>query len=246
MKSISKAINSRVLTYLVKKPLNLRKIKNRGCISFSFDDFPSSAANTGVEILNAFGVKGTFYTSLGLQDNTEYGKKMFSTNELIAVLRNEHEIGCHTFDHVDCSKTEKKGIKVSMDKNIAALTARLEGAEITSFAYPKGRAKLAAKKLVNERYVSSRTTKSGINYDGDDANLLKAQSIYSRTLDLAKCRRMMEEAAQTGGWLIFYTHDVEDLPSDFGCRPEELRTLVEHAVKSGAWVLPVGKVIVDV
>lgn len=232
-----------MLTYFNRRPLNLNRIKHRGCISFSFDDFPSSAVHTGMKILDDFGIKGTFYTSLGLQDKIEYDKEMFSEKELLSVFKNGHEIGCHTFDHIDCSKSKKTTIQEAMDKNVRGLKERLHEVNISSFAYPKGRARLLAKGLTGSRYVSSRTTKPGINYHGDDANLLKAFSIYSRNFDLDKYRSIINKTIKTGGWLIFYTHDVEDSPSDFGCRPEELIALIKLAIESKALILTVGGVV---
>jgi peptidoglycan/xylan/chitin deacetylase (PgdA/CDA1 family) len=245
MKSVLKVINNGALKYFAKKPLNLSKFKERGCISFSFDDFPSSAVSTGMEILSEFGVRATFYTALGLEGQIEYGKNMFSSDELDIILKSEHEVGCHTFNHIDCAITDKEIIRAEMDKNVSMLKERDQQLIINSFAYPKGRAKPESKRLTRNRYVSSRTTQYGINYDGGDANLLKACSVYSRKFDLNKNRQLIKEVVDKGGWVIFYTHDVEESPSDFGCRPEELRSLIQLAVESGAWILPVGEVVAE-
>ena len=41
--------------------------------------------------------------------------------------------------------------------------------------------------------------------------------------------RAFDEAVTTGGWLIFYTHDVADTPSPWGCTPGLLRHALEAA-----------------
>ena len=45
------------------------------------------------------------------------------------------------------------------------------------------------------------------------------------------------------GWLIFYTHDVSERPSPYGCTPEKLRFVVRRAKEIGASILPVGTVV---
>ena len=44
---------------------------------------------------------------------------------------------------------------------------------------------------------------------------------------------------QAKGWLILATHDVCDNPSPYGCTAQFFETVVQHAVQSGARVLPV-------
>jgi hypothetical protein len=39
------------------------------------------------------------------------------------------------------------------------------------------------------------------------------------------------------GWLVLYTHDVDDSPSAYGCTPGLLQAAVEAAVESGAELL---------
>ena len=48
-------------------------------------------------------------------------------------------------------------------------------------------------------------------------------------------RRLLER----DGWLVFYTHDVAERPSPFGCHPALIQDLCERAMKGGADVLPV-------
>ena len=42
-------------------------------------------------------------------------------------------------------------------------------------------------------------------------------------LILKQIHRVFDEAVATNGWLIFYTHDVADTPSPWGCTPGLLR-----------------------
>src|SRR5205814_3937935 len=81
-----------------------RRVKMRNpmaYISFTFDDFPRSALATGGAILSHFGMKGTYYASLGLMGQSSPVGPLFSAEDLNGVLIEGHELGCHTYAHCD-------------------------------------------------------------------------------------------------------------------------------------------------
>jgi hypothetical protein len=46
-------------------------LENRGpIVSFSFEDFPRSAAANGAAVLERFGVRGTYYAAMGLMNSS--------------------------------------------------------------------------------------------------------------------------------------------------------------------------------
>src|SRR5215469_3416891 len=73
-------------------------------VSFSFDDFPRTAWTCGGSILNASGVKGTYYAAPGLIDTQNKLGDQMTWHDIEAVLSNGHELGCHTFSHCSCRK----------------------------------------------------------------------------------------------------------------------------------------------
>jgi len=68
-------------------------------ISFTFDDFPRSALLTGGAILSRYGVRGSYYASLGLMGKQAPTGTIFVAEDLQRLLAQGHELGCHTFDH---------------------------------------------------------------------------------------------------------------------------------------------------
>jgi hypothetical protein len=54
-------------------------------------------------------------------------------------------------------------------------------------------------------------------------------------------RRLIDRACKIGGWLIFYTHDVTETPSRFGCTPRQWESVVAYAAERA--VLPVCDVL---
>lgn len=90
---------------------------------------------------------------------------------------------------------------------------------------------------------SCRGIRGGINAPFADLNLLKANRIYSKSFNLAAMHSLIQENQRMRGWLIFYSHDVRENPSDYGCTPEQLESVVHAAFESGATILTVAQAI---
>src|SRR5437660_739930 len=86
-------------------------------ISFTFDDFPRSALQTGGAILKRFGLAGTYYASLGLMGKQAPTGTMFLPEDLSIVLEQGHELGCHTFDHCHSWDTKTNVFESSILEN---------------------------------------------------------------------------------------------------------------------------------
>jgi len=69
---------------------------------------------------------------------------------------------------------------------------------------------------------------------GADLNMLRANSLYSHSLDRSAIERLVSQTVSLRGWLIFYTHDVRDKPSAFGCTPGELDFVVRLVANNRA------------
>jgi hypothetical protein len=60
---------------------------------------------------------------------------------------------------------------------------------------------------------------------------LRATPLVGRYIDREGIERAFDEAATTGGWLIFYSHDVAETPSPYGCTPQMLRDALDAAAR---------------
>ena len=54
--------------------------------------------------------------------------------------------------------------------------------------------------------------------------------MIDRRIDRDGIERAFDQAQTTHGWLIFYSHDVADRPSPYGCSP----ALMNHAIEAAA------------
>ena len=81
------------------------------------------------------------------------------------------------------------------------------------------------------------TSDPGLNYGNTDMSHLRAINLYSNSFDRNELLEMIGLAIQTKAWLIFYTHDVCDQPSEWGVKTEDFKWLVEQCVKSESEIL---------
>jgi peptidoglycan/xylan/chitin deacetylase (PgdA/CDA1 family) len=213
-----------------------------GVVSFTFDDFPRSAWTNGGAVLEARDLRGTYYAAMGLAGTDGKLGPMFAVDDLRAAHAHGHEVACHTFSHRDCGAAQPAEMAAEVAANAAALAVALEAAEIENFAYPFGGVSLAAKRALHGCFASCRGTGRGLNYGTVDLADLLSISVYARDFNREKLCQLIDDAQAFNGWAIFYTHDVCDTPTPFGCTPAQLASIVAYAAEN-ATVLPVREVL---
>jgi hypothetical protein len=209
-------------------------------VSFTFDDAPRSAFCAGTRILEAQGIRGTFYLSLGLMGtNSELGP-IGNADDVRQAAQAGHELGCHTYAHLDAWSTPVREYVESVERNRQCLATMLPGYRFTSFAYPKNGATLSAKRAIASRFDSCRGGGQAGNSGVADLNHLQACFIDRRAgMDMSRLQNLIDFNSRRRGWLIFAAHDISDDAGDFSCSPARLETLVRACLDSGAQVLPV-------
>lgn len=208
-------------------------ISDRGLVSFSFDDFPANALHAGAAILEDAGWRGTYYACGGLLGTTRSTDRIATFDELQECLERGHELANHTFTHCNCTEISGRKIKAEIAKNDMALKSATR-----NFAFPMGASTVREQRLVRDLVTTGRGVENGINGQGTDKLNLRANPIYSSN-GIDQSYRHIELTLENRGWLIFYTHDVSDNPSPFGCTPAELKAIVATVYNSGMEVLTV-------
>lgn len=208
-------------------------------ISFTFDDFPKSAATIAAKQLEARGWTGTYYTCAGLAGTKNHHGQMFDADDVLRLDQAGHEIACHTFEHLDCAKAKASEILTSIEKNAEALKAMGLERDLTSFAFPYGEASPTAKLLLAERFDALRGIRAEVNRGRSDLNLLSAVPLDGGQAGIDRACEAAQSLMQAPGWLIYYAHDVQDNPSEWGCTPDEFERVLNAAEASGAAILPV-------
>jgi len=205
-------------------------------ISFTFDDAPKTAWTSAGEILGRYGFLGTYYCSGDLLGKSHPSLGTYcDADDVRALIREGHEIGCHTRSHLDCQTASRKCIEQDMAANRKLFADEFDQ-HLTSFAYPFGIVTLGAKFAASSGYSSARGTRPGINRRIADLSQLKTIAVDD---DLDNARLLIEETRRRRAWLIFYTHDVQESPSPFGCTPDAFEQVAKLVHQSGCDVLPV-------
>jgi peptidoglycan/xylan/chitin deacetylase (PgdA/CDA1 family) len=205
-----------------------------GMVSFTFDDFPRSALEVGGAILAAKRLRGTYYASAGLAGTDGPMGPLFTKDDLERADRAGHEIGGHTYSHIGAAGLPKQALLADIGRNQQALA----GFVPHNFSYPMGLTDFTVAAFLGRHFDSCRGIAAGLNGEGTDLNLLKAVALYSEHPE-QRFFDHIAEARRQGAWLIFYTHDVADSPSRFGCSIDLLERVVAAAHGSGAMVAPI-------
>ncbi|GJL96700.1 MAG: polysaccharide deacetylase [Hyphobacterium sp.] len=208
-------------------------------VSISFDDFPKSAVAVGARELEQRNWRGTYYAAAGFAcTNTHHGA-MFDADDISRLQKAGHEIACHTLNHVDLGQADSATTEAQSDANRDALKKLGLKGGLPAFAYPYGEAAPGNKLVLSSRHETLRGVRPGINRAGDDRNLLKAVGIDGGIEGLTKAHAFIDQAAAKPGWLIFYAHDIQDNPTEWGCTPTQFIDVLDHVRETGADVMPV-------
>src|SRR5262249_17222322 len=195
----------------------------RPMLSFAFDDAPASAARLGAEVLQQRGLRGTYFIAAGLAEADSPSGHIASLADVARLAQAGHETGCHTHSHLDCGQTATDQVMADVEHNRAVLQAFGLPAPST-FAYPYGDVSFGAKRALGERFVMMRALHHGLVTGGVDLHQAPAVGIEGKDGEIT-ARRWLARAAARKAWLILYTHDVCEAPSDWGCTPRALSRL---------------------
>ncbi len=215
-----------------QKPLKLPA--GKAVVSFSFDDCPVSGIDNGVKVLENEGWKSTIYVSCGLFEVLNHLGKMMNADDAIALHKSGHEIGEHTFSHKDSTALGLRKVQDDIDQNQERLNALGIPASET-FAYPYGETFPGLKKVMGQRFKGSRGINHRVHVNQVDLNQIGSLPLYTNKVNEAVSA--IKKLKKTGGWLTFFTHDVRDKPSAYGCTPETMKAVINAVKDSGIDVL---------
>lgn len=206
-------------------------------VSFTFDDYPLSAIENGARILEAHKVNGTFYCSLGLAGKDSSVGVIGNEKDMLEISERGHECACHTFGYVNCADITPEFLMEDCLRN-QKIAKEFMNLKFHSFAYPGGAFNPASKRVVSGLYRSVRTVKPGINSGRIDLACLNGVPLYE-LLGLEAAKKWLDKLELSGGWLIFYTHDVSYKPSSHGSSVRLFEGILEATIQRGFQIMTV-------
>jgi peptidoglycan/xylan/chitin deacetylase (PgdA/CDA1 family) len=199
----------------------------RPMVSFAFDDVAASAAELGASILERRGLKGSFFVSAGLVGSESPTGQIADTPAIQRLGEAGHEVGCHTYSHLDCARARVADVVADVARNAETLMGWGLPRPAT-FAFPYGDVALGAKRALAPRFTLMRAVHPGLITAGSDLNQAPAVNIDGPE-GKATALRWLERATARRAWLIFFTHDVVETPSPWGCTPGAFQRLIDAA-----------------
>jgi peptidoglycan/xylan/chitin deacetylase (PgdA/CDA1 family) len=214
----------------------------RGIISLSFDDCPRSVVENALPLIEAKGWRATIYASMGLCNTTNHLGLHMSEADMVAAHKAGHEIGDHTFSHMDGLQAGPDAFGQDIDRNQARFAA-LDLPPAKTFAYPYGEVTPALKRRLHGRFDLARGIHDPSG-NGIDLGLAAAGRLYSDAIE--QTIEQIKDAVRERRWLILFGHDVRNNPSPFGCTPDELSRLLAAIEATDLTVLPVADALDEV
>ncbi|HVI77553.1 MAG TPA: polysaccharide deacetylase family protein, partial [Candidatus Acidoferrum sp.] len=162
-------------------------------ISFTFDDFPRSALINGGAILRQYGFSGTYYASFGLMGQQKSTGEIFQPEDLQELIRQGHELACHTFDHCDSWETMPAEFEASILRNRRAAAQHAPTATLKTFSYPITWPRPATKRRIASLFECARGGGQTFNVGVVDLNYLKAFFIEQSRDDFDAIKHVIDD-----------------------------------------------------
>ncbi|NTJ41911.1 polysaccharide deacetylase family protein [Agrobacterium larrymoorei] len=237
LRHVQERVSEKAVRALPVSTLDVRC--SRPIVSFTFDDVPDTALTEGARILEQNGARGTFYIAGSLLGRHEPNRTLISEKGCKQLAAIGHEIGCHTFAHRAVHSLDHQQLNDDLDRNAFLLEGFDGSSDKRNFAYPYNQGSLRHRKIFADRYITARGGGDRINRGRVNRSYLWGMEIRQPESDALSLVQQIDDVVARPGWLIFFTHDISDTPTPYGCSPAAFSTLVRHAVSSGCLVLPV-------
>jgi peptidoglycan/xylan/chitin deacetylase (PgdA/CDA1 family) len=189
----------------------------RAAVSLSFDDARLSQIDTGLAVFQKEGVKVTFFVQPGGVEKRLEGWKR--------AVAEGHEIANHTTTHPCTGNYPFSRHNALEDYTLQEMAAQIDGTSekihellgVTpqDFAYPCGQ-KYVGRGLDTESYVPLIAERFlvGRGYLDESPNdpafvdFAKAMGTSFDDMDFAGMKKIVDEAAKNGSWVIFVGHEI--------------------------------------
>ena len=218
----------------------------RAAISLTFDDARHTQITNGIPLLDEYGVKATFYVSLGRLEE--------QLDAWAGAAANGHEIGSHTLTH-PCSGNfsfiDDRALEdYTLDRMRAELIEsnaaieRLLGVRPVSFAYPcgqkyvgRGRKLQSYVPVVAEHFLSGRGWMDEWANDPAFCDTAQLMGMELDGKDFEQVRQLIERTLANGGWLVLAGHEINE-DGRQTTRMATLRALCKYAQDpvNGLWL----------
>jgi peptidoglycan/xylan/chitin deacetylase (PgdA/CDA1 family) len=239
--AIKARVSNRLARHLYATPLVLSG--HDPMVSFTFDDIPDTAASIAAPMIEEYGGRATFYVAGGLLNQWSGHWNGADADDIIGLHGKGHEIACHTFTHRRTTDLDADTMAEEIELNRRFLEGLDSSIRLDNFAHPYGSVSVSRKGQLAGTFRSARSILPGVNSGSIDLHFLRATPLVNQHIDADGIDRVFDETVETGGWLIFYGHDIATKPSPYGCTPQLLRHALQAAAKRKLPILTVAEAL---
>jgi peptidoglycan/xylan/chitin deacetylase (PgdA/CDA1 family) len=197
----------------------------QGMVSLSFDDGYLSQYDVARPILNAAGIKGTFFIVSSYLDGSD---PFYMTQaQMLQMNQDGHEIGAHTKTHPFLSQLTPAQMQDEIAGSKADLLA-MGATPVSTFAYPYGDYNATVVQTVqNAGFIGARSVNAGYNDKLADKYLLMDQHVEN-TVTPAQIQSYIDQAVANKTWLILELHQQDYSGDQYSNTPETLQAIVDY------------------
>ncbi len=180
----------------------------RGAISIQFDDGLQTQYDYAFPLLQARGIKATFYVNTATINTPSF----MTSSELLNLQNNGHEIDSHGNHHYDLPNLSEAQIRQELQ--VSQQTLRSWGLTANNFAYPDAARTAYTDSIVHDYYRSARWGYVGpfsIQLPTSLFLLPAQQGDFGNANDLPTIKALVDDAYNSNGWVNIVFHSVVPL-----------------------------------
>ncbi|MGB5554159.1 MAG: polysaccharide deacetylase family protein [Flavobacteriaceae bacterium] len=221
-------------------------------VSLTWDDGRKSQVTTGTPLLDAYGIKATFYVvPYRVEEDLEGWR---------SAVKNGHEIANHSLTH-PCTGNFLWSREAALEEysisqigtDLAQANEKIKeqlGVTPTEFAYPCGQTFVGRGSdtksyvpIVANQFVSGRTWMDEVPNDPAFCDLSQLTGIEMDGKNIKYIKDLIETAKKDGSWLILAGHDIGSKNRQT-TEVKMLKKLLPYLVdpSNKIWVAPVGEI----
>ena len=210
-------------------------------ISFAFDDVPASAAETGAAILEARGLKGTYFVAAALAGADAVTGPMADRGRCAGAWRTPATRSAATPTPTSTAVRPPPAMRWRTSRATPRRSQAWGVARPDHLRLPVRRRR-AGDQARARRALWPDARAAPRPHRRPAATSTRRPRWASKARTAKRWRwRWLERAARRQAWLILYTHDVADQPSPYGCTPAALERLADAALANGFEVVTIAE-----
>lgn len=209
-----------------------------GAVAFTFDAGYASDTRAA-SILEAHGMRGTFYVVTGQLRQGSFYADYLSSQDVANLSTRGHEIGSMGVTQVDLTTVDATRLRTELADSQSALRT-ITGRAVNDFAYPYGAVNDAVASATSSYYASGRVISW---YATDFASSVDAYHVpgflVRSTTTLAEAEYVVDYAVAHNVDVVFAFQRIVDNPGQYDWTPANLDALAAYAQAKGVASLTV-------